>query len=235
MDQQPFDDGIVDDRPKMVSGSLAENLEQRVPSVLVLDVSASMAGDPFRRLNEGLKAYKDQLDQDSLAKKRVEIKIITFGSEVQTVVNWTTADDFFPPTLEPSGLTYMGEAVNQAIDSIEARKQEYKANGIQYYRPWLFLISDGAPNDSNWETAAQRAVEAENANKLAMFVVGVEGADMDILNKFSNGTPLKLKGLDFRTLFQWLSDSQKEVSRSKPGDEVSLQNPTAPDGWATII
>lgn len=128
----------------------------------------------------------------------------------------------------------MGQAVNLAIDSLEARKQEYKANGISYYRPWLFLVSDGAPNDADWESAAARAVEMEEAKKFKMFCVGVQGADMEVLGKFCVGKPVTLKGLRFRDMFLWLSSSQQSVSRSTPGDEVPLQNPTTPDGWASI-
>jgi len=223
MEQMPFG---TDD--------FAENPEPRVPCTLILDVSSSMAGNPISQLNDGLVAYKDELSADSLASKRVEVTVITFGSEVKTVCDFTTAANFVPPTLEAHGLTYMGQAVNQAIDALEMRKQQYKANGIAYYRPWMFLVSDGAPNDPNWEAAAARAVEAEKANAFKMFCVGVEGADIDTLAKFCTGEPVKLKGLRFRDMFLWLSSSQQSVSRSTPGDEVPLENPTAPDGWASI-
>ena len=212
----------------------AENPEPRVPCILILDVSSSMAGAPISELNDGLIAYKDELSADSLASKRVEVSVVTFGSEVQTVCDFSTAANFVPPTLEANGLTYMGEAVNQAIDSLERRKQEYKSNGISYYRPWLFLVSDGAPNDPNWEAAAARAVEAEKAKSFKMFCVGVEGADIEVLGRFCVSEPVKLKGLRFRDMFQWLSSSQQSVSRSTPGDEVPLENPTTPDGWASI-
>ncbi len=152
----------------------------------------------------------------------------------ETLCDFATAEHFQPPTLEPSGMTPMGQAVNRAIDMVEARKQTYKVNGIAYYRPWLFLITDGAPNDEGWEKAAERAIAGEKAKSFALFAVGVEGANMDVLHKFSTREPLKLKGLRFRDLFLWLSSSQRSVSRSTPGEDVPLANPTTPDGWASV-
>ena len=50
------------------------NPEQRCPCVLLLDTSGSMHGDPIAELNEGLRAFKEDLISDSLAVKRVECK-----------------------------------------------------------------------------------------------------------------------------------------------------------------
>jgi uncharacterized protein YegL len=223
VEQQPFG-----------TDNFAENPEPRVPCILLLDVSSSMAGKPIQELNDGLMAYKDELSADGLASKRVEVCVITFGSEVQTVCDFATAANFYPPTLEANGLTYMGMAVNQALDALEQRKQQYKANGIAYYRPWVFLVSDGAPNDPAWQAAADRALEEERAKKFKMFCVGVEGADITTLKRFTLGDPVMLKGLRFRDMFLWLSSSQQSVSRSTPGEEVPLENPVTAKGWASI-
>src|SRR5262245_19100637 len=105
------------------TNDFAENPEPRVPCVLVLDVSGSMGGEPIRQLNEGLIAFKDELSADSMASKRVEAAIVTFGSEVIKVCDFTTAESFHPPTLSASGTTPMGQAMNMAIDMVEQRKQ----------------------------------------------------------------------------------------------------------------
>jgi len=214
--------------------NFAENPEPRVPCILLLDVSSSMAGAPIAELNDGLRAFKDELTADSLASKRVEAAVVTFGQEVQTLCDFTTAENFQPPTLEPAGMTPMGRAVHHALDMLEDRKQTYKTNGIAYYRPWVFLITDGAPNDEGWEAAAQRAAAGDTAKGYALFAVGVGDANMEVLKMFSARAPLKMKGLRFRELFLWLSSSLRSVSRSTPGDDVPLQNPTAPDGWASV-
>lgn len=214
--------------------NFAENPDPRVPCILLLDVSSSMTGEPIAQLNEGLKAYQQSLQADSLALKRVEVCVITFGQSVEVVTPFTIASQFTPPELVANGLTPMGTAVNKAIDELEARKSVYRENGIAYMRPWLFLISDGEPNDVGWESAAARSVAGEQAKSFAMFCVGVGSANLNTLKMFTIREPLRLKGLEFSRLFQWLSSSQQSASRSTPGEEVPLQNPATPDGWASI-
>ena len=212
----------------------AENPEPRVPCVLIVDTSTSMNGPRIGELNKGLKVYRDELLRDALAAKRVEVAMVTFGGRVTRKVNFVTASHFQPPTLEVSGGTPMGAAISTALDMIEERRKQYRENGIAYYRPWAFLITDGEPNDQ-WRPVATRIHVGEQQKAFSFFAVGVKGANMEVLEKLSVRKPLWLQGMKFAELFRWLSNSQQAVSRSSLGDDVPLVDPTqGPHGWAFV-
>lgn len=211
------------------TNDFASNPEPRCPCVLLLDVSGSMAGQPIAELNAGLTVFKDELAADALAMKRVEVAMVTFGP-TRVEMPFTGASTFYPSELSPQGDTPMGSAILQAIELVRERKNEYRANGIAYYRPWIFLITDGGPTDA-WQAAAAAVKEGEASKAFAFFAIGVKGANMEILSKISSRSPLPLDGLKFRELFSWLSTSLRSVSRSTPGTEVPLE---APKGWASV-
>lgn len=211
----------------------AENPEPRCPCVLLLDTSASMTDTPIQALNDGLEIFKDNLITDELAKKRVEVAIISFDNQVKIVQDFITADQFENPILTAQGQTYMGTAIHKALDMIATRKSEYRNNGITYYRPWVFLVTDGEPQGESEKVvkeAGDRIKQEEDSKHVAFFAVGVEGANMDKLGEIVQRTPLKLRGLNFREMFIWLSASMQQVSHSQVDEQVALP----PPGWGAV-
>jgi uncharacterized protein YegL len=212
----------------------AENPGPFCPCILLLDVSGSMSGARINSLNEGLKAFKDCLNEDDLARNRVQVAIVTFAGTTKIVQEFITATELRPPILETEpGGTRMSSAILTAIDMIKERKSLYKSGGVEYFRPWIFLITDGEPTDDpdTFTKAAHAAKKGESEKAFAFFSVGVEDADLDKLKLLSTRSPVALKGLQFGTMFSWLSKSLSSVSGSQVGDRVSLPSV---DGWGEI-
>ena len=210
---------------------LQDNTEQRLACVLVLDGSSSMHGEKIDKLNEGLKSLEQALKDDDAASSRVQMLVIRIGgnADADIITDWTDAMNWQAPTIEANGMTPLGSGAKLGLRSIEKQKKNYQANGISYNRPWMILISDGEPNDS-WEKIADDCREAENKNKVTIFPIGVEGADMQILSKFSNKSAIKLEGLQFNELFIWLSKSLSTGSQASAGEKIQL--PAV--GWGEV-
>ena len=221
------------DQIPFVPPSLIENPEPRCPCLLLLDTSGSMNGRPIAELNAGLQTFKEQLIGDAMASQRVEVAMMTFGP-IRVISDFETADIFQPPVLAANGDTPMGAAIMQGLDMVETRKNIYKQAGIAYYRPWVFLITDGGPTDA-FSAAAERVRHGDNPARKAFsfFAVGVQNADVATLTQICSPDrpPMKLQGLSFRELFTWLSSSLGGVARSQPGQLVALPAPT---GWSAV-
>jgi uncharacterized protein YegL len=213
----------------------ADNPEPRCPCVLLLDTSRSMNGEPIAALNQGLEVFRQAVCGDSLARRRVEVAIVTFGGTVEVRQPFITVDLFTPPVLEATGKTTpMATGLLTSLDLIEERKRLYDCNGIANYRPWLFMITDGDPRGETPDLirqAVQRLRASEAARKVVFFAVGVGNAKMTLLGNISKQRPaVMLKGLRFNDLFEWLSRSTQQVAHSRYGEQVALP----PVDWGTI-
>lgn len=218
---------------------LVNNPTARVPVCLCLDVSGSMDGEPIRELNDGVRMFYDAIREDETTLYAAEVCIITFGRNGAECITDFASIERQPdaPVLNAGGMTPMGEAVNLGLDLLEKRKNEYKSKGVDYYQPWLVLMTDGVPNGNPGELsrAISRTVEMANNRKLSIFPIGIgEDADMDVLARFSpKRGPLKLQGLKFRQFFEWLSQSVSRTSQSIPGESVPL-DVDGIMGWAEL-
>jgi uncharacterized protein YegL len=226
----------------MASIDYSGNPNQRTPCVLVLDASSSMAAaTPSGRtrieaLNLGIKALEDALRDDDMALGRVQISIVSVGGptdDSEIMLDWTDANNFSAFPLQTGGSTPLAKGLQLALDLIEEGKENLKAAGVNYHRPWMMVITDGEPTDtdSEWNEAVKACRDAENAKKVEIFPIGVEGADISKLSEISSKSPIKLSGIKFKELFVWLSNSLGAVSRSRPGESIEI--PTT-DPWRDV-
>ena len=73
---------------------------------------------------------------------------------------------------------------------VQERKIHYKTLGVDYYRPWIFMLTDGEPTDMRegseaWNETVQLIHSGEEDSKFLFFAVGVGDANMDVLHALS--------------------------------------------------
>lgn len=208
------------------------NPETRCPVALLLDSSASMKGAAIAELEIGLARFFADIRADDLARLRVEPAVIRFGGGASLLRDFATVAPREDIALAAQGNTPLGAALHLGLDALDFRLAQYRAAGISHHRPWMIVISDGAPTDGvAWQLAARRVQEAELAGRVALQPIGVKRADMALLDSLSAPfrPALRLKGLNFSDLFAWLSRSLRQVSRSRDIPGPTLPPPGA---WA---
>lgn len=241
---------------------LVNNPATRVPICLCLDLSGSMytvEGGDYKQtgrtekidgkvyniveggttrldeLQKGIDKFFSAIKDDEMAIDAAEIAIVGFNDDAEKLLDFNHIEKQVVPTLEAHGETSLGKGVNIALKLLEERKQLYKDNGIQYWQPWLVIMTDGDNTGSSEElnTAINKISQLVNAGKLVVFAISIgKEANSETLAKLSpKRRPLHLKGLKFGEFFTWLSKSVSRTSVSQLGDKVSLP---PIDDWGTL-
>lgn len=208
---------------------LVENPTTRVPIVFCLDTSGSMQGYKLDQLNKALNDFYEVLLADRTAKYAADACIVTFDSSVRIPQDFENVSHKRVPSItKAEGVTKLGEGINTALDCLEGRKQQYKQNGIEYFQPWLVLMTDGKPVQSSQQErdrAASRATSLEANRKLTVIPVYIGGdaeadeALREIGRYTNNQTPRRFDPAVLPELFRWISMSAASVANSGGGEE----------------
>ena len=220
LQQERFNDGSIVNEEKLSAPN-----EPHLACVLLLDTSGSMAGAPIRSLNNAVNQFKEQVCKDPTSRKRIDIAIIEFNSNVNVVQEFTPISLMQPVELKANGGTSMGAGIIAAIDKVQERNQVYAKMGTPCYKPWIFMITDGAPTD-DISVARARIAERESKGefgKLKFWAVGVPGYNEETLKSLTKRC-IALDGADFTNIFDWLSKSMAIISVSQVTDNPQLGN-----------
>ncbi|KPH97488.1 von Willebrand factor type A [Actinobacteria bacterium OK074] len=219
-----------------------ENNAQRLPLVLCLDISSSMAGTPIQTLNDALAEWTRELHDDVSLSYSVEVAVVTFGGpygvcswrgpqllDPRAPVNpFVPAHAFQAPRLAAAGVTLMTEALELSMRIVAARKAELRAAGLQYYRPQICLVTDGIPTDGtghltdSWTRLVPVLAEEQRARRFRLYAIGVGGITdrgEQVLQAFAPKFTARIQGFPFRELLQMMSASANAEQKGA-GDEV---------------
>lgn len=217
---------------------MPENFEEKTLCCLVLDRSGSMSGSPIEQLNLGLASFYDDIENNMKLANGLEVAIISFDDEIDIVQPPDLVHNFQIEPLVTGGLTSLNAAVFEAIQLVEERKDYYKQSRQSYKRPWIILITDGAPTDGDVTNLAKQISSDTKDRKYMFLAIGVDNADMSVLSDISGYSkrgdqwikmePMHMSNAKFSEFFEWLSASMDIVNASSDGDKVTLPST---DGW----
>lgn len=193
-------------------GDVAQS-SRRHHTVLVEDVSVSM---PIDALNTGRKLLFRELQKDKVVSEISEMSEVDFADDARVVLDCaaikTLAD---APELQQRGsYTDVGAGVSLGLELIRQRESFYIEQGLDFFAPFLLILSDGQPNHGCHLTAARECCELEAEGRLLVLPVGIgPKADLLELARFSKKQdPIRIEDASFGRFFQLVSTSIRQAS-----------------------
>jgi len=208
-----------------------QNNQERVPLLLVLDTSSSMArpeqSPRIGELEDALRRLVGYMREQPGVRSRMELALITFDSAVEVRRGLgssasSSGDDAFTPVwdirippLTTGGWSLLLPAVRQAVELARRRRETLQGQSVPCHRPIILVLTDGAPTDESGTVqgptqCARLAAElraAERARDCILFVVGVGDADEELLRILAPNTTYMLDTFDFGTIVQLVARS----------------------------
>ncbi len=209
---------------------------RRLPVYILADVSGSMQGTPIESVKSGIRQLHRDLMSDPQAIESAYLSVITFAESAQQVVALTEVAQFVPPDLVAGGQTNLGDALRILLDSFDHEVVRTTPDQKGDWRPLVFLLTDGAPTDTDWPTYAQQLRDRRPAN-----IIAVACGDQADTNALKQITEIVIQMRDmspdaFRAFFKFVSASVKQTS-AKVGavaEGAGIQLPPPPPG-ITIV
>lgn len=127
-----------------------EYSDSRLGIMFILDHSGSMK-ECIGEVNEGIRNFIENLrETQKTAGVKLDVGVVSMGgSNAKLIRDFISVDCWEDLTLSAEGVTPLEEAVNLASERVIERVGAYECAGSVYKKPWIVIMSDGLPTDSN--------------------------------------------------------------------------------------
>lgn len=196
---------------------------RRLPIFLVLDVSESMAGKAIEEVQKGIQMLTNALMSDPFALETVYISVIAFAGQAKTVTPLTYLLDFTPPKLPIGSGTNLSAALNLLMHEIDTNVKKNTAQTKGDWKPLIFILTDGTPNDNYKAAAAQWKMKYGKYSTVAVLMG--ENSDATALKSVTDDV-LVFKDTteaSYQAFFKWVSSSI-QVSSKEIGERGTDAN-----------
>jgi uncharacterized protein YegL len=212
--------------------------ERRILIYLVLDVSGSMQGAPLEAVNEGVNFLNKELRNTPEAVQLAHLCVIVFGSRARVVHPLVPLMQFNPPQLKIEGSTNMGEALELVAAEIDRNFRPNLGGQVKGdYKPLIFLLTDGAPDDLNRAiNAGQALINRPSGRTIGTFLALGCGpnANLENLKQIAKAVAYMqdMNPDNIKKFFQWLTASigmaSRRASRGTDAGEEGMAPPPIP-------
>ena len=174
-----------------------------LPTYLVLDTSASMTlGNAFGAAFDFLPQLLDEIDKNAAIADKLRVEVITFDDGAHSVFPLGTSQALATwlkekkqsPIIPDGDRTNYGDAFRCLRQQIEKgvaqiRSDTYNGNPYKAYRPAVFFITDGAPNDDagSRDKAFRELTDPSFYSRPNIICVGVGSAKPEDLAEYGAG------------------------------------------------
>lgn len=226
-----------------MKNDLVSNTSKRLPIVLCLDISPSMSMNRrIENLNEAIKMFYEELKKEPKVFNYAEVAVVTFSTNIEENTEFETLDFLAGKrfSVVKEGGTNLSMAVLTSIKKIEDRLIELYRHKIDNYLPFLVLVTDGDPDQTDNKANLEKAIQSVQRHcetshfpekLIAPYIIGVgEQVTEKSLNRFAEkftGRAIIIDGDAsyqrdlFKELFVFIGNSVKN-SLKGTGDLKSL-------------
>lgn len=194
-----------------------------LPVIIAVDRSGSMSVDgKITALNYALNEFVDSMKKESSSVAEIQLALFSFGANGVTCdMPLTPLEQFQFAGFIAQGNTPMGEAFQLIKEMIEDRERVPS----RAYRPTIVLLTDGQPNDDEWETKLAQLINDGRSSKAFRIAMAIgEDADKEMLMQFVSNPEYLVSGENARDIykfFRFVTMSVTQRLKSQSPDQIA--------------
>ena len=164
-----------------------------MPFYLICDISWSMRGE-MATLCDGIRRIQEGIEEEPILDDVARVGIITFAASAEVPLPLGRLADRPLPDIRCAGpvLTSYGAAFRKLAEELAEDYSMFRLTGVEVYRPCAYFLTDGDPQDLDWEDTFQ-----ETLTPTALARRGIPGAPIFVPFGFRDASVDTLRRLAY--------------------------------------
>ena len=199
--------------------------QEHMSVIILVDKSGSVSGEAIQNINANLNHFKENVCENEIAAKCVDVCIVSFDSRVSVVQDWCPIREMAPVQLTADGGTELNGAIMTGVKKLRERNRLYAKNGIVEKKPYMIVMTDGYGGNINQAAAlVERRIKD---GKMKLFFLGFGDYDKATAAQLcrAHGNwcfEVNSGSFNFNDFFDFVGNSVKAASVSAPGEDIRV-------------